>query len=50
MQNYLDTVTKAPHGFINTVIGNLINQVMQTALVGRADIHAGAPSNRFTAA
>jgi hypothetical protein len=40
-------VTKASHGLIDGVIENFVDQVMQTALVGAADVHTRADSNRF---
>ena len=37
-----DAVAEAGHGLVDAVIDDLINQVVQAALVGRADVHAGA--------
>ena len=33
--------------FVNRVIYDLVDQVVQTALSGRANVHAGALANRF---
>jgi hypothetical protein len=40
-QSDKDFVTAASHGLIDAVIGYLIDEVMQAALVGAADVHAG---------
>ena len=42
-----DGVSVAGHDFVNTVIDDFINEVVQAALVGRANIHARAHTYRF---
>jgi hypothetical protein len=43
-------VAGAGHGFIDGVIDYFIKEVVQTALVGAADVHAGAPPYGLPAA
>src|SRR4030042_6618476 len=38
-----NTVAGAGHGFVDAVIGNFIKQVVESALVCAADVHAGTP-------
>ena len=47
MQRYLDMIAKAGHGLVNSVIHHLINQMVQPAVIGRADIHARTAANRL---
>jgi hypothetical protein len=48
--NYdLYAITKACKCLVDRVIDNLINQVMQPDLAGRADIHCGAFANGVAA-
>ena len=35
------------HRFVNGVVNDFVDKVMQTALIGRADVHAGTLANRF---
>src|SRR6266567_549833 len=37
------------HGLINAVVDDLVNEVVQTALVRAADVHAWTAANRFQA-
>ena len=47
VQRNFHRIAEASHGLIDRVIKNFVNQVMQTALVGAADVHPGADSDRF---
>jgi hypothetical protein len=49
MNYYLGFVAVASHGLVYAVVDYLVDQVMQAVLVGAADIHARAASNRFQA-
>ncbi|MBA7663501.1 hypothetical protein ES703_71546 [subsurface metagenome] len=40
-------VTAPGHGFVNAVIGNLIDQVVQSALVSTANVHARSQAHRL---
>src|SRR6266516_103288 len=42
MNRHLHCVAIASHHLVDTIIDNLVNQVMQTALIGSADIHTRA--------
>ncbi len=42
-----DAVAAAGHGLVDGVVGDLIDQVVQAALVGAADVHAGAAPDRL---
>jgi hypothetical protein len=42
--------TEAGHRFIYAVVNDFVDQVVQTALVGAADIHTGTAAYRFTSA
>ena len=35
------------HRFVNGVVNDFVDKVMQAALIGRADVHAGTLANRF---
>jgi hypothetical protein len=43
----LDLGAISGESFIDRVIYNLINEVVEAALTGRADIHAGALADRI---
>jgi hypothetical protein len=43
----LDARSVAGHRFIHRVVEHLCGEMMQAALVGAADIHAGPAANRF---
>ncbi len=45
LQHHLDAVGMAGHGLVHRVVEHLGGEVMQRAVVGAADIHAGAPPN-----
>src|SRR3989344_7342075 len=47
MHNNFDLITMPSQGFINGVIDNLPDHVMQSAQAGIADVHAGPLSYRF---
>ena len=40
-----DAVAVAGHRLVDAVVGDLDQQVMQTTLVGAADVHTGAPAD-----
>ena len=42
-------ITAAGHSFIDAVIDNFVNQMMEPALVGAADVHPGTPPHRLQA-
>ena len=42
MDRHLDGVVTAGERLINRVVNNLVDEVMQAALTGRSDVHAGA--------
>ena len=43
----LDVVAEAGHAFVDGVVGDLVDQVVEAALVGAADVHAGAAAYGF---
>jgi hypothetical protein len=45
-----DAVTAAGHGFINTVVDDFVDQMMEPALVGATDVHARAAAHRLPSA
>ena len=47
LDGHVDFGGVAGERFINRVIYDLVDQVVQTALSGRANVHAGALTNRF---
>ena len=47
MDDDLDCVGISCHYLVDTVIDNFSNQVVQAALVGCANVHAGAHADRF---
>src|SRR5579875_3493100 len=49
MDRHLDGAGKARHYLVNTVIDDLLDQMMQTALVRRADVHARTYTDGFQA-
>src|SRR5438034_740393 len=49
MNNDLDRVAEAGQGFVDRIVDDLIDQMMQTDLTGRADIHRRALSDRVAA-
>ena len=40
----------AGHGFVDAVVNNFIDQMVQAALVGAADVHTGTAAHRFPSA
>ena len=42
-----DRVAVAGEGLVDRVVDDLVDQVVQTARAGRADVHPGALANRF---
>src|SRR5260370_8780505 len=46
VDRHLDRVGIARHDFVNAIIDDFINQVMQAALVVSADIHPSPPPSR----
>src|SRR5262249_37170605 len=46
-QGHLDPVAIAGEGFVYGIVDDLIDEVMQTALTGRADVHTGALADRL---
>ncbi|MBA7568587.1 hypothetical protein ES708_10318 [subsurface metagenome] len=42
-----DVGAKAGHGFVDAVVGDFIDQVVQPALVGAADVHTGTAAYRL---
>ena len=49
MDGYQDLVAVAGHGFVDGVVDDLIDEVVEAALVGAADVHAGAATYGFEA-
>ena len=47
---YIDTVGKARQRFIDGVVDNFVDEMMQTHLAGRPDVHGGALADGFHAA
>ena len=47
MNNDLHRIGISGHHLVDTVIDNFSNQVVQAALVGCADVHAGTHADRF---
>src|SRR6266566_2715948 len=47
MNDDLHRVSISGHHLVDTVIDNFSNQVVQAALVGCANVHAGAHADRF---
>jgi hypothetical protein len=45
LENYEDIGTVTCQGFVDRIINNLINEMMQTVDACRADVHAGPFSN-----
>ena len=45
----LDAVAEAGHRLVDGVVDDLVDEVMQAALVGRADVHAGAAADGLQA-
>ncbi len=43
----LDVVAEAGHSLVDGVVGDLVDQVVEAALVGAADVHAGPPAYRL---
>ena len=48
-QRHDDRVAVAGQRLVDRVVHNLLDQVMQTALTGGTDVHAGALADRFEA-
>src|SRR5699024_7697702 len=46
-QGYFDGVAVAGHGLVHGVVDDLLDHVVQTALTGGADVHAGALAHRL---
>ena len=46
----VDFVGETGHGFVDGIVHDFPDQVMQTHLAGRADVHGGAQANGFEAA
>jgi hypothetical protein len=44
-----DAIAAACHGFVDAVVGDLDQQVMQAALIRAADVHTGAAADGFEA-
>ena len=42
---HADGIADACHRFVNGVVHNFVDQVVQAALVGRADVHTGAAAH-----
>jgi hypothetical protein len=40
----------AGHGFVDAVVNNFIDQMVQAALVGAANVHTGTAAHRFPSA
>src|SRR5579862_7834044 len=47
MDSDVDGVAVAGHGLVDAVIDDLAHEVMETARVGAADVHARAAANSF---
>src|SRR5690606_2738749 len=45
----LDAVAVAGHRFVDGVVDEFFDEVVETGLIGRADVHAGAPADGFEA-
>ena len=48
-QGDLDAVGVAGHRLVDGVVDDLLDQVVQAALAGRADVHAGPLADRLEA-
>ena len=46
-QGHLDPVAVAGQRLVDGVVDDLVDQVVQAALAGRADVHAGALADRL---
>src|SRR5690606_37635528 len=46
-ERHLDLGAIAREGFVDGVVDDLVHQVVQTALTGRADVHAGPLAYRL---
>jgi len=47
VQDHLDAIGVSGNGFIHCIVQHLRHEMMERALVGAADIHAGTAANRF---
>ena len=47
VDHHVDIFAEARQGLVHGVIHDLIHEVVKTALIGGADIHAGAAADRF---
>ena len=45
-----NAVAAAGHGLVNAIVGNLVDQMVQSALVGAADVHSGTAAHRLPSA
>ena len=45
-----DLVAAAGHGLVDAVVDDLVDEVLEAALVSAADVHAGAAPHGFTPA
>jgi len=50
VQHDLDVAAEAGHALVDGVVRDLVDEVMEPALVGAADVHAGATAHRLQAA
>src|SRR5579859_7923703 len=49
MDYHLNTVSETRHYLVNAIVHHLVNQMMETSLVGRADIHTRAHADGLQA-
>ena len=46
-QHHVDGVAEAGQRLVDGVVDHLVDKMVQSAFTGRADVHAGAFTNRF---
>ena len=49
MEDHLEVVVAACEGFVDGVVDDLVNEVMQSPRARRADVHARAQADRLEA-
>src|SRR5262249_22618844 len=49
MERHLDLVVAAREGFVDAVVDHLVDEVMEAASAGRADVHAWSQADRLEA-